>query len=90
MGEDDWSGITAVKEEQVFKYPFGMHRWWPPCTDTPLAMWWSAKTAYPELFTDVDMDAMVKEYYQKWYGMELTDEDVANILTAPAQTYRHY
>ena len=90
VGEDDWSGITAVKEEQVFKYPFGMHRWWPPCTDTPLAMWWSAKTAYPELFTDVDMDAMVKEYYQKWYGMELTDEDVANILTAPAQTYRHY
>ena len=39
---------------------------------------------------DVDMDAMVKEYYQKWYGMELIDEDVANILTAPAQTYRHY
>ena len=47
-----------MKEEQVFKYPFGMHRWWPPCTDTPLAMWWSAKTAYPELFTDVDMDAV--------------------------------
>ena len=65
----DWSGINAVKNRQVFKFPFGMHRWCPPTTDTPLAMWWVAKNARPDLFGDIDMNQKIKEYYKRFYNI---------------------
>ena len=87
----DWSGINAVKNWQVFKFPFGMHRWWPPTTDTPLAMWWFAKTARPDLFGDIDMNQKIKEYYKQFYNnMTLTDADVEWILHPRAEAKRQY
>jgi len=86
----DWSGINAVKNRQVFKFPFGMHRWWPPTTDTPLAMWWFAKQVRPDLFGDIDMNRKIKEYYQQFYRMTLSDSDVEWILHPRAEAKRQY
>lgn len=86
----DWSGINAVKNKQVFKFPFGMHRWAPPTTDTPLAMWWFAKQVRPDLFGDIDMKQKIKEYYSRFYGMTLTDEDAEWILHPRSATKRQY
>lgn len=86
----DWSGINAVKNRQVFKFPFGMHRWWPPTTDTPLAMWWFAKQVRPDLFGDIDMNRKIKEYYQQFYRMTLSDSDVEWILHPHAEAKRQY
>lgn len=72
----DWSTVAAVQNQEVYKYPLGMHRWWPPSTDAPLSLLWLAKNTYPELFEDVDMNKTTKEYYEKFYGMTLSDEDV--------------
>ena len=46
-----------------------------------------------EKFADIqrEFDRTFKELFGGGKGtLELIDEDVANILTAPAQTYRHY
>lgn len=72
----DWSTVAAVQDKEVYKFPLGMHRWWPPSSDAPLSLWWIAKTTYPELFEDIDMKQMTKEYYEKFYGMTLSDEDL--------------
>ena len=72
----DWSTVAAVEEGEVYKYPLGMHRWWPPSTDSPLSLWWLAKNTYPELFEDIDMSQMTKEYYEEFYGMTLSEEDI--------------
>jgi len=76
----DWSTVPAVENSEVYKFPLGTHRWWPPSSDAPLSLWWVAKTVYPELFTDIDMEDKVKEYYQTFYDMELTDEEADWIL----------
>lgn len=75
----DWSNVKAVKEGKVYKYPLGMYRWFPPASDTPLVLKWMAKTLQPELFADMDLDADIKDYYSKYYGVTLTDEDIQNI-----------
>lgn len=75
----DWSNVTAVKEGQVYKFPLGMYRWFPPASDTPLVLMWLAKTLQPEYFEDLDMDAEIKEFYQTHYNVELTDEDIQKI-----------
>lgn len=76
----DWSSVPAVMERACYKFPLGMHRWWPPSTDTPLALLWVAKNTYPELFENINIPEETKAYYKRFYGMELSDEDVYGIL----------
>lgn len=72
----DWSTVQAVENEEVYKFPLGMHRWWPPSTDSPLALWWIAKNTYPELFADINVEEITRDYYKEFYGMTLEDKDI--------------
>ncbi len=76
----DWSNVKAVREGKVYKFPLGMYRWFPPASDTPLVLKWLAQKNQPELFADIDMKAEVKAYYQRFYNMELSDEDIHQIF----------
>ena len=33
-----------------------------------------------ELFADVDMEAEVRTYYNRFYGVDLTDDDISQIF----------
>lgn len=76
---DDWSKVAAVKNKKVYKFPLGMYRWFPASSDAPLALMWVAKNVQPELFKDIDLDKEIKSYYEKYYNITLTDEDVQSI-----------
>ena len=76
----DWTSVKAVQDEEVYKIPLGMYRWYPPSSDTPLMLQWFAKQMYPEKFEEVDMNQEVKEYYSEFYGIELTDDNVTSIF----------
>jgi iron complex transport system substrate-binding protein len=73
---DDWSSVAAVKNKQVFKLPLGAYRTYTPGIDTPLTLKWMAKTMYPDIFADVDLEQEVKDYYSEFFGITLTDDDV--------------
>ncbi|MBO6218496.1 MAG: ABC transporter substrate-binding protein [Treponema sp.] len=75
----DWSLVKAVKEGKVYKFPLGMYRWFPPASDTPLVLQWLATKIQPELFSDIDMDKKITEYYKKYYGVDLTAQDLQAI-----------
>lgn len=75
----DWSQVKAVQDGQVYKFPLGMYRWFPPSSDTPLTLMWLAKTIQPELFADVAMNEEIKNYFWQYYNAKLTDEDVETI-----------
>lgn len=86
----DWSTVLAVQNKQVYKFPLGTHRWWPPSSDAPLSLWWVAKHTYPQLFEDINMEQKTKEYYLEFYGMELSDEEVEWILNPSENLGRKY
>lgn len=77
---DDWSNINAVKNGRVYKYPLGMFRWYPPNSESILSLWWMSQNNYPELFSDFDLKAKVKDYYSRFYSYELTDEEYEQIF----------
>ncbi len=77
---DDWSNVTAVKEKQVYKFPLGMYRWFPPASDTPLVLKWLATKNQPELFSYIDMEEEVRTYYKRFYDVELTDDQIYQIF----------
>lgn len=76
----DWSVVRAVQEGNVYKCPLGVYRWYPPSSDTPLMLLWLAKTNYPELFEDIDLEVEMKTYYSEYFGIELTEEDIEKIF----------
>ncbi len=84
IGIYDWSAVDAVMNQRVYKMPLGMYRSYTPGADTPVTLLWLAKTAYPELFEDIDIEAELKNYYREVFGIELTDEQVNSILTPTA------
>lgn len=75
----DWSLVKAVKEGKVYKFPLGMYRWFPPASDTPLVLQWLATKMQPEVFADIDMDKEIKDYYKKFYNVNLTPSDLESI-----------
>lgn len=81
-GAYDWSAVNAVENQRVYKMPLGMYRSYTPGIDTPITLLWLAKTAYPDLFEDIDITAETKAYYREVFGIELTDEQ-ANRIFAP-------
>lgn len=83
VGNYDWSAIQAVENQRVYKMPLGMYRSYTPGVDTPITLLWLAKTAYPALFTDMDITAQAKQYYKEVFGIDLTDAQAASIF-APA------
>ena len=81
----DWSGLAAVRAGQVFKFPLGVYYWFAPCSDSPLALLWVAKTVYPERFSEVDLEAEIRQYYRQYYGMELTQRDLDTLFNPPRE-----
>lgn len=75
----DWSNVFAVKNGKVYKFPLGMYRWFPPSSDAPLSLMWLASKVQPERFADIDMDTEIKSYFEEYYGVTLTDEDIQKI-----------
>ena len=52
--------------------------------DTPVTLFWLAKTVYPELFEDIDVTEKTVEYYETVFGVKLTEEQAASIFAPPA------
>ncbi len=76
----DWSEVAAVKNEDVNKIPLGMYRWYVTCSDSPMMLLWMAMQNHPTLFEDIDFNAKMKEFYKKFYDMDITDEDIEQIV----------
>ena len=85
VGTYDWSAVDAVKNHQVYKMPLGMYRSYTPGVDTPVTLLWLAKSAYPQLFNDIDLIAETKAYYQEVFDIALTDQQASAIFAPPAE-----
>lgn len=85
VGVYDWSVVSAVENQRVYKMPLGMYRSYTPGVDTPVTLLWLAKTAYPQLFEDIDITAETKKYYKEVFGVELTDQQAASIFAPAAE-----
>lgn len=79
---EKFTGLRAVQEGNVFQLPVGISRWaHPGSIESPLAVLYIAKLLYPDCFTDIDMEQEVHDFYQKWFSIDLTDEDISLILS---------
>ena len=81
---DTWSDINAIVSGNYIEVPEGPHNWMgsPPAVQRYLGMIWLTAELYPE-YCDYDVKAEIYEYYDLFYGCQLTEEQY-NTLTANA------
>ena len=85
IGSDDWSTVNAVKNKRVYKMPMGWYRSYTPGVDTAVTLQWVAKMVYPELFDDVDIHQAAKDYFQNYYRITLTEDQINNMFNPPRE-----
>jgi iron complex transport system substrate-binding protein len=81
LTDKKWAPVRAVKEQKVFSIPVGISRWGHPGgLETPLAILWTAKTVYPDLFKDIDLKKEMTEFYQTFFNLSLDEAMIQKIL----------
>lgn len=82
LGNEQWAALRAVKQKKVYQIPNGISRWGHPGSiETPLAVLWTAKLLYPAYFENLNIETEVKEYYKSFFNMELSDNQIKEILS---------
>ncbi|PWR71327.1 ABC transporter substrate-binding protein [Methanospirillum lacunae] len=83
MTDPNWKDIKAVKDKQVYLIPNQPFGWIdrPPGANRIIGIPWLAKVIYPEKFTDIDLNSLIKEYYTKYLNYDITDTEVNTIIT---------
>lgn len=76
----DWSLLDAWKNKEVYDVPRTTYSWITPCADSPLMPLWLVSKAYPELLNESSMKTLIVDYYQRNYGIGLSDTDINSIL----------
>ncbi len=76
----DWSEINAFETGDIYDMPYGMFNWGAPNADSPLTLLWMTMKNYPALIDESYYNQYMKDYYQRQYGFELTDDILADIL----------
>lgn len=75
-----WSNLRAVRNKKVYVNPKGMFWWCRETSEEALQILWLATTLYPEHFRDIDMKTETRFFYKTFYGYDLTDREIHEIL----------
>lgn len=76
----DWKNIAAVKNKRVYKLPLATYRPFAPSLDIAPVLWFMAQKNHPELFDELDIGLVFKEHAKKFFNLDLTEQDISQIL----------
>ena len=77
-----WSSLKAVKTGKVYKIPNGISRWGHPGgLETPLAILWTVKTLYPDVFTNLSLEDTIRDFYARFFNYTISAEMTKKILS---------
>lgn len=80
MHSPAWQAVSAVKQHRVYVNPQGMFWWCRETSEEAIQILWLAKTLYPTRFADIDMLKETHDFYQQFFGVDLTSQQVEDIL----------
>lgn len=76
-----WQELDAVKNGKIFKIPTAPYSYMssPPSVNRMIGIEWLGSLVYPEIYTS-DIREEVKDFYQLFYHIDVTDEKLEAIL----------
>ncbi|MFH0976269.1 MAG: ABC transporter substrate-binding protein [Spirochaetota bacterium] len=83
--EKCYSQLKAVKNQKVYVVPVGAHPWTNFTPEQAISILWLAKLLYPDRFEGLNIADEMKYFYHKFFGYQLTDMQISEILTQNIQ-----
>lgn len=80
LADSALQSVEAVKNGAVYTSPRGLYLWGVRSAENAMMTPWLGQILYPDRFSDVDMNSVVKDFYEKWYNTEIDDAEVEKIL----------
>ena len=76
-----WQELDAVKNGKIFKIPTAPYSYMssPPSVNRMIGIEWLGSLVYPEIYTS-DIREEVKNFYQLFYHIDVTDEKLEAVL----------
>lgn len=81
IADSKWSSLTAVKNGHVYENPSAIGTWSNHGSECVLQFGWAMEKLYPE-YSDFDLVQEVKDFYNEFYAMELTDSEIVAVINA--------
>jgi len=78
--------VEAVKNNNVHVCPYGVYLWSVRSGEGSMLPLWLGTQLYPELFSDVNMESVVKEFFNNWYNYDISEEEIQNTLNGDNST----
>jgi iron complex transport system substrate-binding protein len=77
-----WQDITAVKTGRIYLIPRTAFCWFdrPPGINRIIGIPWTAKIFYPEIFSGMDLESLIREYHDLFIHVSLSDDQIHQIL----------
>ncbi|MFH0968476.1 MAG: ABC transporter substrate-binding protein [Methanobacteriota archaeon] len=79
LADPAWQSLPAVQKKQVYRMPKYLMSWELPVPETILGTMWLQSTLYPDK-AKFNMNNEIKEFYKKFYRLDLTSQDIDGIL----------
>ena len=82
INDDMWKELAAVSEGRIYKIPSAPYSFMnsPPSVNRMIGIEWLGSLVYPEYY-QADIREEVKEFYQLFYHIDVTEEELDSILT---------
>ncbi|MDD2620441.1 MAG: ABC transporter substrate-binding protein [Syntrophomonadaceae bacterium] len=80
LADARYAGISAVKNNKIYAVPTVAHVWGNRTTEQPLTVLWAMNKLYPEIMTTQDLSEEIKYFYSHFFKVELTDEQIKEII----------
>lgn len=78
--EENLKTLSAIEKRQIYRAPVGASEWTRIGVESFLLPVWYGTMLYPELYDDIDISAVIQDFYQKVMGVKLTEEYQTLIL----------
>lgn len=74
------SELHAVKSGDVYRIPQGIFPWCRTGPEAAIHVIWAGQFLHPELFEDIDIMSVARDFYKEFYGTDVSDEHLEEIL----------
>jgi iron complex transport system substrate-binding protein len=78
--------VDAVKAGKVYVCPNGIYRWSVRSGEGGMIPLWLGTKMYPELFADVSMQKVVRDFFKNFYAYDISDADIEVVLAGDDNT----
>ncbi len=75
--------VRAVRDKKIFICPYGIFQWSVRSGEGAMLPLWLGTVMYPDLFADVDMKKVVRDFFRDFYNYSTTPEEEVRILGGP-------